>query len=169
MDDPATLEDIGLRKDGIEGQALYSRGVTEGWKDFVRTGIIVYQRSHDVGVDRRMKFVEYSWVGHAPSYVLPSPCSPDPPVANVHQNNPRYCVRRVKLDELRACTFVQRQNRIADPDSRRYHSPATGSGDRENFSDSSVERSHDTGDQDMPLHLDEEPDHVQDLSQLGQV
>ena len=52
--------------------------------------------------------------------------------------------------------------------------PATGSGDQEHIADSSGEHEpppqHDTGDQDMPLDSDEEPDDVQDLSQLlGQV
>jgi hypothetical protein len=52
--------------------------------------------------------------------------------------------------------------------------PATGSGDPEHVADSSGEHEppppHDTEDQDIPLDSDEEPDDVQDLSQLlGQV
>jgi hypothetical protein len=52
-----------------------------------------------VVVGRRRKLVEHSWAGHAPSSVLPSPRSPDLPVANVHQNNHRYRVHRIKVDE----------------------------------------------------------------------
>jgi hypothetical protein len=55
--------------------------------------------SHDVDVGRTRQFVEHSWAGHAPSSVLPSPRSPDPPIANVHQNNHKYRVHRIKVDE----------------------------------------------------------------------
>jgi len=55
--------------------------------------------SHYVDVGRTRQFVEHSWAGHAPSSVLPSPRSPDPPIANVHQNNHKYRVHRIKVDE----------------------------------------------------------------------
>ncbi|KIM47186.1 hypothetical protein M413DRAFT_440688 [Hebeloma cylindrosporum] len=85
--DPATLlEGIGPTEAGMERRALYSRRVTdglEGWKDLCR----------------RRKLVEQSWAGHAPSSLLPSPRSPDPPLANVNQNTHRYRVHRIKVDE----------------------------------------------------------------------
>ena len=48
---------------------------------------------------RRRKLVEHSWAGRAPSGVLPSPRSPDPPVPNIFQNNHRYRVHRIKVAE----------------------------------------------------------------------
>lgn len=46
-------------------------------------------------VGRRRKLVEQSWARHAPSPVLASSRSPDPPVANILQNNHRYRMHRV--------------------------------------------------------------------------
>ena len=61
--------------------------------------LLFASRSHDVDVGRRRKFVKHSWAGYAPYSVLPSPHSPDPPIANVHQNNHKYRVHRIKVDE----------------------------------------------------------------------
>ena len=61
--------------------------------------LLFANRSHDVDVGRRRKFVEHSWAGHAPSSVLPSPRSPDLPIANVHQNNYKYHAHHIKVEE----------------------------------------------------------------------
>lgn len=103
--DAATLlEDLGPREGGMESQALYSRRVTdgvEGWKDFCAYQIHFYRRLRTLmlGLGRRRKFIENSWAGYAPSSIIPSPRSQDPPLENVHQNNHGRRVHRIKVDE----------------------------------------------------------------------
>ena len=72
----------------------------EGMEEVLCVSELLFSnRSHDVDVGRRRKFVEHSWAGHALSSILPSPRSPDPPIANVHQNNHKYHVHPIEVDE----------------------------------------------------------------------